>query len=121
MSRVRVVPEPPAFGVVVDVLGKRDFAGLADDQIVCLDLLWQPVAAFDPAAHAASGQWRVMLFGVVRKALAAVHAATAGHGSFQLDAGLDVTAPRADPTPVTAAIHLAFRIRVIGQTTFPRR
>ncbi|MNP81386.1 hypothetical protein D3C76_1797250 [compost metagenome] len=51
MSRVRVVPESPPFGVVVDVFGKRDFAGLTDDQIIRLDLLGQPVAALDPAAH----------------------------------------------------------------------
>lgn len=61
------------------------------------------------------------LFGVGRKALEAVHTAATGHGSFQLDAGLDVTAPGAHPAAVVAAVNFSFRVGVIGKATFPRR
>ena len=59
------------------------------------------------------------LFGVGRKALEAVHAATSGHGSFQLDAGLDVTAPRADPAAAlsrrVAPGHARAGVRPLGR------
>lgn len=61
------------------------------------------------------------LFGVGRKSLEAVHSATSGHGSFQLDAGLDVTAPGAHPAAVVAAVNFSFWVGVIGQPAFPRR
>ncbi|AQT94252.1 hypothetical protein B1R45_13565 [Pseudomonas azotoformans] len=60
------------------------------------------------------------LFCVDGKPLVAAHATAAWHRSFQLDAGADVAAARADPATVVALVDFAFRLRVIGEAAFPR-